>query len=187
MIKKIVLTSVLTLSGSLYAADYVFDPDHTHARFTIDHFGTSTNAGGFYQLDGKLSFDAEAGTGSVDVTFPVDKLMTGIPGFDAHLRTADVFNMEAFPEIHFVSNNWQFADGKVSQVDGDLTIRGITHPVSLKATKFNCYTNPVFDTYACGGDFETTLDRTQWGLDFLLEAGIPKDVKVVVQIEAIKQ
>lgn len=184
MMKKIALTTALALSAFAHAADYKIDPHHTNARFAIDHFGASTNTGGFYGIEGTLSFDPQAGTGAVDVTIPLASLNTGNKDFDNHMKSADLFEAEKFPEMRFVSSKWHFEDGKVSQVDGDLTIMGKTHPVSLKASKFGCYDNPILKARVCGGDFETTLDRTQWGMNFLLEAGIPKDVHVMIQIEA---
>ena len=62
-----------------------------------------------------------------------------------------------------------------------------THPITLNATKFNCYDSPLLKTQVCGGDFETVLDRSQWGIDYLIDKGMSKDVKVVIQIEAAKQ
>ena len=64
---------------------------------------------------------------------------------------------------------------------------GKTHPVTLKATKFNCYQSPMLKTEVCGGDFETVIDRTQWGMNYLVNAGMTKNVKLDIQIEAAKQ
>lgn len=187
MMKKITLTTVLAVAAVAHGADYTIDPHHTNARFAIDHFGASTNTGGFYGIEGTLSFDAQADSGAVDVVIPVASLNTGNSAFDGHMKSADLLHAEKFPELRFVSSKWHFADGKVSQVDGDLTLLGQTHPVSLKATKFGCYDSPKLKTQVCGGDFETTLDRSLWGMNFLLEAGIPKEVQVNIQIEAAKK
>ena len=64
---------------------------------------------------------------------------------------------------------------------------GKTHPVTLKATKFNCYQNPMLKREVCGGDFETTIDRTLFGADYGVQYGFPKNVRIVAQIEAVKQ
>lgn len=187
MMKKIALSAILALAMTAHAAEFDFDPHHTNARFAIDHFGTTTNTGGFYGLEGSLTFDAEAGTGAVEVVIPVKNLSTGVEAFDNHLKSADLFDMEKHPEIRFVSSKWHMADGKVTQIDGDLTLLGQTHPVSLKASKFNCYDNPMMKKEVCGGDFHATLDRTQWGMNFLVDAGMSKEVELTIQIEAAKK
>ena len=78
--------------------------------------------------------------------------------------------------------------GKVTKVDGNLTLLGKTNPVSLKATKFNCYNSPMLkNAQVCGGDFETTIDRTKWGMDTYVKMGFAKDVKLNIQVEAVQQ
>lgn len=74
MMKKIALPAILGLAFAAHAAEFELDPHHTNARFAIDHFGTTTNTGGFYNLEGTLTFDAEAGTGAVEVVIPVKNL-----------------------------------------------------------------------------------------------------------------
>lgn len=71
--------------------------------------------------------------------------------------------------------------------DGNLTMHGKTAPVKLKAEKFNCYQSPMAKTEVCGGDFSTTIDRTKWGVDYLVNVGMTKSVRIDIQIEAAKQ
>ncbi|MDR2310809.1 MAG: YceI family protein [Brucellaceae bacterium] len=187
--KKIILpllASLLSVTAA-QAADYKLDPDHTKAMFYIDHFNTSTNSGGFYGIKGDISYSPETQTGSVKVSIPVDTLNTGIKGFDAHLKSADLLDATKYPTIDFASTKWNVADNKLVSVDGNLTIKGQTHPVQLKATKFSCYQNPMFNAEVCGGDFEVTIDRTQWGVDFLVKEGMEKMVTLKIQAEAVKQ
>ena len=172
------------LSAVGHAATYEIDPHHTAARFTVDHFGTSTNAGGFYNLSGTLEYAPEDKKGFIGITIPMGSLSTGIKTFDKHLRSADFFNVEKYPTAYFKSTEWQFDGDKVKSVKGDLTLLDETHPVTLTATKFGCYDSPVLGTEACGGDFETTIDRTKWGIDTFTDGGMMKDVKLVIQVEA---
>ena len=86
-----------------------------------------------------------------------------------------------------MSNKLVFAGDKVSEVVGSLTFMGKTQPVTLKANNFNCYDNPMLKREVCGGDFEATLDRTQFGLNYGVDWGFPKNVRLVIQVEAIKQ
>ena len=188
MMKKMLLTSVLLATATVAtAASYKIDPFHANARFAIDHFGTSTNVGGFYGLEGTVEFDRAKRTGAVDVRIPVANLQSSSEQFTGHLKSADLFNAEQHPEIRFVSDKFVFKGDKVSAVKGRLTLLGKTQPVTLKATKFNCYQSPMLKTEVCGGDFETVIDRSKWGMDYLLAAGMTKNVKLEIQIEAAKQ
>ena len=111
----------------------------------------------------------------------------GVPPFDRHVKSAEMFDAEKHPTIKFVSDKFSFNGDKVSEVTGQLTLLGKTAPVTLKATQFNCYDSPMLKREVCGGDFEATIDRTQWGMNYGVEWGFPKNVRLVVQIEAIKQ
>lgn len=169
------------------AATYNIDSHHANARFEIDHFGTSSNVGGFYNLTGKMEFDAAKQTGSIDVVIPVASLQASGQDFTNHLKSADLFNVEKFPEMRFVSGKFHFDGEKVTSVEGNLTLLGKTHPVTLTATKFNCYDSPILKTQVCGGDFKTSIDRTQWGMNYLVDIGMTKTVDISIQIEAAKQ
>ncbi|MEG9475104.1 YceI family protein [Mannheimia indoligenes] len=185
--KKIVMLVAAIAAVSANAATYKIDPYHANARFSIDHFGTSSNVGGFYNLTGELQLDVEKSTGSIDVTIPVSSLQASSQDFTNHLKSADLFHVEKFPEMRFVSTKFHFADKKVTEVEGNLTLLGKTHPVTLKATKFNCYQSPMLKAEVCGGDFVTTIDRSQWGMNYLVDVGMTKDVEIAIQIEAAKQ
>ena len=89
--------------------------------------------------------------------------------------------------MRFVADKFSFAGDKVSEVTGQLNMLGKTNPVMLKATNFNCYVNPPLKREVCGGDFETTIQRTQWGMGWGLNYGISDAVKLVVQVEMVKQ
>lgn len=75
----------------------------------------------------------------------------------------------------------------LAAVSGDLTLLGKTQPVTLKATNFNCYDSPMLKREVCGGDFETTIDRTQFGVNYGIDWGFPKNVRLLIQVEAVKQ
>lgn len=187
--KKLVL-SLPILFASVVAAqavDYKIDPVHTNARFNIDHFNTSTNHGGFYGIEGDITFSEEDMSGEINVSIPVNTLNTGSKAFDGHILSADILDAEKHPTIEFKSTKLNFEDKKLATVEGNLTMKGETHPVELKAVKFNCYDNPMLKAEVCGGDFETTIDRTQWGVDYLVEQGVDKMVTLQIQVEAAKQ
>ena len=169
------------------SATYVLDPTHTFVTFEIGHFGTSTNRGRFDKKEGTVQFDRAGKTGKVDLTIDATSISTGTPPIDKHLQSADLFNAAKFPTIQFSADQFRFSGDKVIEVAGKLTLLGQTHPVTLKANTFNCYQSPMLKREVCGGDFETTIDRTQWGMDYGVSFGMPKTVRLIVQAEAIKQ
>lgn len=169
-----------------HAATYAIDPTHTFVTFEALHFGTSTNRGRFDKKEGTVQFDRAARTGKVEIKINMASINTGVGPFNEHLRGKDFFDASQFPTATFVADRMTFAEDKVTEVPGTLTMLGKAVPVTLKATNFNCYDNPMFRREVCGGDFETTIKRSQWGMTYGLP-GIPDDVRLVIQVEAIKQ
>ena len=168
-------------------AQYAIDPSHTFATFEIDHFGASTNRVRFDKKSGTVEFDKAGKTGKVEVKLDMNSLNSGTAGFDKHLKSKDIFNTEQFPESKFVSDKFVFDGDKLKEVTGQLTLLGQTHPVTIKANKFACYESAMLKREVCGGDFEATIDRSQWGVNYGSEWGITKNVRLVLQIEAVKQ
>jgi polyisoprenoid-binding protein YceI len=187
--KTLISAAALTLAtaGMAQANTYVIDPTHTFVNYEVSHFGTSTNRGRFDKKEGTVTFDRSAKTGKVEVVFDLKSVSTGVAPMDKHLQSADFFDTANHPSAKFVGDRFVFSGDKVTAVTGMLTLRGKTLPVTLKASNFNCYDNPMFKREVCGGDFETTIKRSQWGVNYGLEFGIPDDVRLEIQIEAIKQ
>ena len=168
------------------SASYAIDPGHTFVTFEVLHFGTSTARGRFDKKEGTVAFDRAGKTGKVDITIDMASINTGVAGFNTHLSGKDFFNAAEFPTAKFTSDKFSFAGDKVSEVSGTLTLLGKSNPVTLKAANFNCYENPRLKREVCGGDFETTLLRSQYGMGYGLP-NIPDSVRLTVQIEAVKQ
>lgn len=176
-------------AGTVHAqsATYAIDPTHTFVTFEIGHFGTSTNRGRIDRKEGSVTLDRAAKTGKVTLTLDPASINSGTPAFDKHLQSADLFDVAKYPKIEFVGDKFSFDGDKVSAVAGSLTLLGKTLPVTLKANQFNCYQSPMLKREVCGGDFEATIQRSQWGLNYGLQYGFPDNVRLVVQVEAIKQ
>ena len=168
-------------------ANYAIDPTHTFVTFEINHFGASVNRGRFDKKEGSVQLDKAAKAGKVEISFDATSINSGTPAFDKHLQSADLFNAAQHPKITFVSDKFSFNGDKVSEVSGQLTLLGKTGPVTLKANQFNCYQSPMLKREVCGGDFEATIDRTQWGMNYGVDWGFAKNVRLVVQVEAVKQ
>ncbi len=183
-------SAVAVLSAPLAHAEavtYTIEPTHTFATFEIGHFGASTNRGRFDKKSGAVTLDRAAKTGKVEISIDTTSINTGTAAFDKHLQSADLFDAAKFPTMTFVGDKFSFNGDKVSEVAGQLTLLGKTAPVTLKATQFNCYQSPMLKREVCGGDFEATIDRTTWGMNYGVDWGFPKNVRIVVQVEAVKQ
>lgn len=177
-----------TLSSAVQAAPatYAIDPTHTFVTFEAKHFGTSTNRGRFDKKQGTVTLDKEAKSGKAEITIDMGSISTGTTAFDGHLKSKDFFNAEAFPTATFVGDKFVFDGDKVTEVSGHLTLLGKRQSVTLKATGFGCYENPRLKREVCGGDFETTIQREAFGMSYGLPF-IPNDIKLVIQVEAVKQ
>jgi polyisoprenoid-binding protein YceI len=186
---KLLAASALSLAIVLpvQANTYAIDPTHTFVIYEIGHFGTSTNRGRFDKKEGMVQFDRAAKTGKVEISFDLSGISTGVAALDKHLQGSDFFDIVKYPSARFVGDKFVFNGDKVVEASGMLTLRDKTAPVTLKASNFNCYTNPIFKREVCGGDFETTLKRSQWGMNWGLNMGVPDDVRLLIQVEAIKQ
>jgi polyisoprenoid-binding protein YceI len=181
------LAGTALAGASAQAATYNIDPTHTFVTFEVTHFGTSTNRGRFDKKEGVVQFDRAAKTGSVNLTIQADSINTGTEAFNAHLKKPDFFDAAKHPTMTFSADKFSFSGDKVSEVTGSLTLLGKTLPVVLKATSFNCYDHPMLKREVCGGDFETTIMRSDWGMKWGIDFGIPDKVKLLIQVEAAKQ
>lgn len=173
-------------TASAEPATYNLDPSHTFAMFEIGHFNTSTNRGRFDKKEGTVQLDKAAHTGKLDVTLYIDSLNTGVEQLTKHIKSDEMLNAAQFPTARFVSDKFVFNGDKVAEIDGQLTMMGKTNPVVLKAQNFNCYQNPMLKHEVCGGDFDATIQRSQWGVNYGLNYGFPDNVHLVIQAEAVK-
>ena len=189
--KKILLAvlALVTSAGALaQSAVYKIDPSHTKAIWEAKHFGTSTNRGHWDKTDGEITLDKVAKTGRVDVTIDMSSINTGVAPFNTHLKGPDFFDVANHPTARFVGDKLKFEGDKVVEVAGNMTIRGKTNPAVLRAMLYNCYENPRLKREVCGGDFETVVKRSTYDINWgLVENFTSDDIKVTIQIEAVKQ
>jgi polyisoprenoid-binding protein YceI len=168
------------------SATYSVDPTHTFVTFEALHFGTSTIRGRFDRKEGTVQFDRAGKSGKAEISIDLGSVSTGVGPLDGHLKSKDFFDAATHTSAKFVSEKFGFNGDKVSEVVGTLTMMGKTVPVTLKASNFNCYQSPMLKREVCGGDFETTIARSQWGIVYGLP-GIPDNIRLLIQIEAIRQ
>jgi polyisoprenoid-binding protein YceI len=181
------IAAVSVGSAQAESTNYVIEPTHTFATFEISHFGASVNRGRFDKKEGSVQIDRAAKSGKVELTIDMTSINTGTEAFNKHLQSADLFDAATYPTAKFVGDKFTFNGDKVAEVAGTLTLLGKTNPVVLKANQFACYMSPMLKREVCGGDFEATIDRSQWGMNYGVIWGFPKNVRLVIQVEAIKQ
>jgi polyisoprenoid-binding protein YceI len=180
-------TALTSVSAQAQSATYALDPTHTFVTFEVPHFGVTTNRGRFDKKTGSVTLDKAGKSGKVEITIDTGSINTGTEAFNKHLQSKDFFNSAEFPTAKFVADKFVFNGDKVAEVTGTLTLLGKTNPVTLKANNFGCYQNPMLKVEVCGGDFETTIVRSQWGVTWGLNFGFSDNVKLVIQAEGIKQ
>jgi len=176
----------IALPLSALAADsYTIDPAHTYPNFTINHLGFSTMHGRFDKSSGKVTLDRAAKTGSVEIAIETASVSTGFAKRDDHLKSPDFFNAAEFPNITYKSTAINFKGDTPSSVDGNLTISGVTKPVTLTIDAFKCGPHPMNKKEMCGADASAQIKRSDFGIKYGLPA-IGDDVKLSFEIEAMK-
>jgi polyisoprenoid-binding protein YceI len=165
---------------------YLLDPLHTFVHFEVLHFGTSTLRGRLGGVEGHVELDRAAGRGLVSLRIPMAGVDTGLPAFDARLRQGDLLASEAYPLAYFVARNFALDGEQVARVGGELTFRGISQGLQLRALRFGCHTHPQLQREVCGGDFEAELNRGDFGAGFGLPF-VANRVRLLVQVEGIRQ
>jgi polyisoprenoid-binding protein YceI len=160
------------------AAEYRLDPTHTTVHVEIDTpGGLSAWRLRLDKPEGTLEFDRAARSGRFDVSVPAAGLTSGSAAVDAPLRA--LLDPAAHERIRFSGNGLRFEGDRVVAVEGTLVLKGREHPLVLKATRFDCYTSPLFRREVCGGDFEAQLDRAALGLG-------SGSARLFVQVEALR-
>jgi len=179
--------SVLAVTAVAAPVNYTIDPDHTYPSFEADHGGLSTWRGKFNKTSGTVVLDRAARTGSVDLTIQVDSIDFGHDEMNRHAKAADMFDAAKYPVAKYKGRFSQFREGKPSEVRGDLTLRGVTRPVVLKIDRFKCVDpHPMNKVETCGADVSGSFKRNDFGLNFALDMGFSPDVKLRIQVEALK-
>jgi polyisoprenoid-binding protein YceI len=187
MNKLLAAAALAVASAPAFAADtYVIDPTHTYPMFEVSHLGFSTTRGGFNKTGGTIVLDMAKKTGSVDIVIDATSLATPVPKLDDHLKNEDFFNVAKYPAITFKSNQLAFEGDALKSVTGDLTMHGVTRPVTLEVTHFVCKEHPMTKKPHCGADAHTTIKRSEWGITTYSPA-VGEDVKLKIQVEATKQ
>jgi polyisoprenoid-binding protein YceI len=142
---------------------YNFDPNHSFVRFGYGHMGFSHQQSQFDKVSGSLTYDADAKTGSANVLIDISSVDTGSAMFKEHLQSADFFDVAKYPTATFQSTALRFDGNKPVALEGNLTLHGVTRPVTLTVTHFKQGLN-MMKRQQIGGDATATIKRSDFGL-----------------------
>ena len=184
-LKQLLAVLIAASATSAFAQTYTIDPNHTHPSFEADHMGISVWRGRFNQTSGTVTLDRAAKTGAIDITIDPKSIDFGVPKLNDHAKSDQMFNVEKFPSITYKGKSVKFDGDKPVSVDGELTMLGVTKPITLTINKFKCIEHPMLKREVCGADASAEFKRTDFGLSY----GVPKfapEVKLAIQVEAIK-
>jgi polyisoprenoid-binding protein YceI len=168
---------------------YNVDPEHTHPSFEADHFGgMSVWRGKFNQNSGTIVLDKEAKTGTVDITIDTSSIDFGLDKLNTHVTSSDagMLDVARFPTATYKGKLVKFKDGAPTEVEGVLTLHGVPKPVTLTIRSFKCMTHPMKKTEFCGADAAGTINRKDFGVGWGEAFGFKMDVKLAIQVEAVK-
>jgi len=187
MKKKLVaiLFAGLTASPAIAADNFTIDPTHTFPGFEINHLGFSTQRGRFNSTKGTVSLDSANKAGSVDITIDASSIDTGLAKLEEHLKGEDFFDVKKFPVITFKSKKVNFNGDKPASIEGDFTLHGVTKPLTLVVSSFNCGTHPMTKKNVCGTEVSSSIKRTEFGISKYAPS-LGDEVRLVIQAEMIK-
>ena len=165
---------------------YVIDPSHTYPRFEYTHLGYSNQIQRFNKTSGSIVVDRAAKTGSVDITIDAKSVDTGYALFNEHIQGEDYFDTAKYPTITYKSTGVKFDGDKPVAVDGLLTIKGVSKPVTLTVTSFHAMPHPMLKKDAIGANAVARIKRS----DFNAGKNAPHvsdEVTLSIAVEAVKQ
>lgn len=178
--------AIALAAGSALAAPVTYNVDgsHTFPRFSYSHFGYSTQLSSFSKTSGKVVLDAEAKTGAVDIAIDMTSVSTGSVDFNGHIQGEDFLDTAKFPTATFKSTKVVFEGDKPKAIEGNLTIKGITKPVTLTVTSFQAMPHPMMKKPALGANAFTTIKRTEFNAGKYAPY-VGDEVRIDIAIEAV--
>ena len=186
------LAAVVPFSAFAAPESYTLDPYHTFPQFEVSHLGFSNMRGRFDKTAGKFTIDRAARTGSLDLVVQTASITTGDNdkgarprSRDEHLRSPDFFNVAEFPTMTFKGTGAKFQGDNVQGFDGQITLLGVTRPLSITLEGWKCGPHPVSKKEMCGGNATGTVKRSDFGMKFGIPA-VGDELKLWIEFEAYK-
>ena len=186
------LAAAVPMSAVAAPENYTMDPYHTFPQFEVSHLGFSNMRGRFDKTTGKFTIDRAAKTGSLDLVVQTASITTGDTdkgarprSRDEHLRSPDFFNVAEFPTMTFKGTGAKFQGDNVQGFDGQITLLGVTRPLSITLESWKCGPHPVSKKEMCGGNATGTVKRSDFGMKFGIPA-VGDELKLWIEFEAYK-
>ena len=186
------LALAVPLAASAAPENYTLDPYHTFPHFAVEHFGVSMFWGRFDRSSGKFMIDRAAKKATLELAVNTASVSTGENdkgsrprSLDEHLRSADFFNVAEFPRMTFKAADVKFNGDNPAEISGELTLLGVTRPLTLKVERWVCKDNPFNKKPMCGGNASGTLKRSDFGMKYALPA-VSDEVRLYVGFEGYK-
>lgn len=186
--KLVTLMIAASLTSVAYAAPetYNIEQNHTKPRFEYNHLGYSQQLSRFDTVDGTITIDRVAKTGSVNITIDAKSVNTGSTLFNGHIQGEDFFDTAKYPTITYKSSKLNFEGDKVASVEGELTIKGVTKPVTLTVVSFQCMPHPMLKKDACGATATAKVKRSDFNMGKYAPY-VSDEVTLTIPVESIKQ
>jgi polyisoprenoid-binding protein YceI len=189
MIRNVLFGAAALVAGiaSAEPVTYNIDPQHTYPSFEADHMGgMSVWRGKFNTSSGSVKLDRAAKAGEVSVTVDMKSINFGLNTMDEHARSADMFDVAKFPTATYKGKVSKWKGDAPAEVEGELTMHGVTKPMKLTLNSFLCKPNPMTKKETCGADAVGMLNRGDFGVDYGANFGFKMDVKLLITIEAVR-
>ncbi|MBU9380302.1 YceI family protein [Burkholderia gladioli] len=181
------LAAALSIPAMAAPVTYQLDPSHTYPSFETDHFGgLSVWRGKFDTSSGTVTIDRAAHTGSVEVTTKIASIHTGSAKLDEHVQTPDFFDAAKYPDATF-KGTLKFDRDKPVAAVGNLTLHGVTKPLTLTIDSFKCMQHPMLKREVCGVDAVGEFNRDEFGLDYGKAYGFKMQTKLLITAEGVAQ
>jgi polyisoprenoid-binding protein YceI len=176
--------ATLTAGAALAApVSYTVDSSHTFPRFSYSHLGYSTQLSSFGKTTGSVVLDAQAKTGSVDIVIDTTTVNTGSVDFNGHIQGEDFLDTAKFPKATFKSTKVVFEGDKPAAIEGQLTIKGVTKPVTLTVTSFQAANHPMLKVPALGANAFVNIKRSEFNAGKYAPF-VGDEVRIDIAIEA---
>ncbi len=189
MSKTLATLMLSWVSGAVLAAPTVYniDPNHTYPSFEADHMGgLSVLRGKFKQSSGTITLDLAAHSGEVNVKIDTNSLDFGHSKLNDDAKSDEMFDTAKYPTATYIGKFSKFDGEKPTEVKGELTLHGVSKPVTLVINSFLCKPNPMTKKEVCGADASATFNRADFGINYGQQMGFKQDIKLAIEVEAVK-
>lgn len=182
----IALATLLAAPAFSAPVEYTVERSHTYPRFIYSHFGLSKQIMRFNETTGTITYDADAKTGAVDLTINTKSVDTGFDTFDGHIQGEDFLDTANHPTATFKSTKVVFDGDAPATIEGELTLKGITKPVTLTVTSFKTMAHPINKLPTVGANATGTVLRSDFNMD-KYAPDVSDEIELDIALEAIAQ